>query len=543
MHEITGITMRQHRNNKRLTLAFGVKLTPILLASALFFTETTVASESLSNPTGSIQKVHPDKTPRSTLLPSESGFFSSLRSFGKNLWDKNKTQSPHAEPKPAPAPSRTRTVLPDLPNIDSGFRNDQSVPNEPTLDSIAAQPVPNPRHFNESSILGDAPLPGQPANPPGQSASGLLVPMETSARPSSYTSYSFDTRDWVDYFPQQELEAPSRDGTIPNLTNVVEIQTTSIRTPISEPGTLLASAHFPSAESVHEHESFDQWNGQATRLLPFESVSEDSDSGKFPFDLTPSYSQRLRYTQTCGVVIVQANFPLTEIASILKEIERLQYDLTHYIGVPAPKEKIELCLFKDESSYNSFLREVFPRAPRDRRALYIKLDGKPGTLLVQKSKDFEIDLRHEMTHAILHASIPRVPIWLDEGLAKYFEVPIEDRAGNHQYMAQIRWSARLGMVPSLDRLAKLETIDDMSVKEYRDSWAWVHFLIHRSPETHQLLASYLKMLSSWDPREQSGRSGSLFGFRSSSESIPSLKLYLDDVLPNQREAFRDHFGK
>ena len=33
------------------------------------------------------------------------------------------------------------------------------------------------------------------------------------------------------------------------------------------------------------------------------------------------------------------------------------------------------------------------------------------------------DLRHELTHAILHSVLKDVPLWLDEGLAEYFEVP------------------------------------------------------------------------------------------------------------------------
>jgi len=253
--------------------------------------------------------------------------------------------------------------------------------------------------------------------------------------------------------------------------------------------------------------------------------------------------------------VVQANFPLTEITSILAEIEQLQYDLNRYIGVPAPQEKIELCLFKNEESYTSFLREFFPKAPTNRRALYVKLDDTPGTLMVQQSKDFEIDLRHEMTHAVIHASIPRVPIWLDEGLAKYFEVPL-DRADNHPYMNIVRRNVKLNVVPSLDRLTKLETIDDMGIKEYQDSWAWTHFLIRRSPETHRMLAAYLQMLVTWNGAEgestETNNHASLFpggklfdrsltGGRSKQSSIPSLKLYLDDIMTNQREMFKAHF--
>jgi hypothetical protein len=39
-----------------------------------------------------------------------------------------------------------------------------------------------------------------------------------------------------------------------------------------------------------------------------------------------------------------------------------------------------------------------------------------------RGEDFETDLRHECTHALLNAALPVVPLWLDEGLAEYFEV-------------------------------------------------------------------------------------------------------------------------
>lgn len=256
-----------------------------------------------------------------------------------------------------------------------------------------------------------------------------------------------------------------------------------------------------------------------------------------PIDLTPSYAKHLKYVETCGVVVVQADFPLTEIKTILSEIDGLQRDLTLYMGVPQPKEKIELCLFKEEKTYQKFLQSQFPKAPKDRRALYIKLNNEPGTLLVQRTKEFDIDLRHEMTHAIIHASIPTVPIWLDEGLAKYFEVPVEDRSENNPYIKTIRWNVRFGAVPSLRRLERLEFIGEMGSREYRDSWAWVHFMIHHSPETHRLLAGYLQLI--YRVQVEATENG-----RSVSENIdlPSLGPYLNDLVPRPREAYREHFS-
>jgi hypothetical protein len=316
--------------------------------------------------------------------------------------------------------------------------------------------------------------------------------------------------------------------------------------------TVAKSDPIPTVQKSDAGMNPSQWDGLATPLTgntagtgsngarPVKLASAhplDSDRMK-AFDaslskinLTPSYTTKLKYAEVYGVVVVQSNFPLTEIKSILEEIKQLQIDLNLYMGVPAPKEKIELCLFRDEKTYLKFLQEVFPNAPRDRRALYIKIDNKPGTLLVQKTEEFEIDLRHEMTHAIIHASIATVPIWLDEGLAKYFEVPIKDRAEKNPYMKQIRWNTRFGAVPSLTRLEKLEHIGQMGSREYRDSWAWVHFLIHHSPQSHRLLAGYLQLLATL-PAETKEHD---------SDQIPSLTPYLESVIRNPKEQYREHF--
>ncbi|HBT77549.1 MAG TPA: hypothetical protein DEB39_11660 [Planctomycetaceae bacterium] len=245
-------------------------------------------------------------------------------------------------------------------------------------------------------------------------------------------------------------------------------------------------------------------------------------------DLAPSYTQHLPYTQVCGAVVCQSNFPFSESGSLLDEIDSLQVDLTDYLGIPEPREKIELCLFRDEKTYIDFLRKVFPDAPRDRRALYVKMQGEPGTLLVQRTGDFEIDLRHEMTHAIIHAGIDNVPIWLDEGLAKYFEPKPENRPRGNPYMKPIARNNMFGIIPNMERLEKLEHIGDMGPKEYRDSWAWVHFMVHFSPETHHLLAGYLQMLGTLPPDRK---------------TPPTLSGYLKGRIDNPRSAYGTHFKK
>lgn len=252
-------------------------------------------------------------------------------------------------------------------------------------------------------------------------------------------------------------------------------------------------------------------------------------------DLTqnPKYADFLPNTMPCGVVLIQADFPLNEMTSVAREIAMLQEDLLLYLAVPAPREKIDLCLFASSKSYIAFLQAVFPNAPLDRPALFIKRPGEPATLLVQRDANFEIDLRHEMTHAILHARIDNVPMWLDEGLAKYLEWPREYRPYHSPYLKTVKWQSNLWMTSSLSRLESLKFVDEMGTREYRDSWAWVHFLIHHSPETHQFLASHLQRLAT--ASENPAR-------RKMIEPI-ALSRSLTSVVESPRSSMRAHFGR
>jgi hypothetical protein len=108
-----------------------------------------------------------------------------------------------------------------------------------------------------------------------------------------------------------------------------------------------------------------------------------------------------------------------------------------------------------------------------------------------RNGDFDIDLRHETTHALLHAALPMVPLWLDEGLAEYFEVPEADRAAGNPHFKALKWNLRLGMIPKLETLESKSAVSDMGRTEYRYSWAWVHFMLHGPSEAHEELISYV----------------------------------------------------
>ena len=227
-------------------------------------------------------------------------------------------------------------------------------------------------------------------------------------------------------------------------------------------------------------------------------------------------------TRIVGAVRYHADFSLEKEYDILRELSNIQKDLSQYLAIGHPKETIEVLFFASKDTYRKFLAVEVPEAPYDRDALYIK-QKDPGMVLVFRGPELKENLRHEMTHAFLHACMSYVPLWLDEGLAEYFEKPRETRARMNPYFTSISRKTTFGQVPSLTRLEKLKYFDQMGNNEYCEAWSWVHFMIHYSRETHQMLAGYLRLLAEYG------------------DKIPPLEPYLTKTVPETRKAYLDHY--
>lgn len=221
-----------------------------------------------------------------------------------------------------------------------------------------------------------------------------------------------------------------------------------------------------------------------------------------------------------GPFICHANFSLADHQSLLAELGQLQSALADTLGVAEAKEQMHLFLFSDRQTYEAYLQRYFPGVPQ-RRALFVKGRG-PGMVFAYLNQDFEVDVRHECTHALLHASRKDVPLWLDEGLAEYFEAPANLRVHQNPHLKLVRWSARIGRIPKIEALEVIANLDQMGRGEYRDAWAWVHFMVHGSPTAREVLISYLEDLKTGRP-------------------TPSLSSRLRRRIADLDRQFLDHF--
>ena len=195
--------------------------------------------------------------------------------------------------------------------------------------------------------------------------------------------------------------------------------------------------------------------------------------------------------RTVDIFEIRSEFSLNDDVgqALLTEFQRLRDDVESTLGLEASNDLIEVNLFANRGSYQDFLSVRVPEGV-SRVALFVKGTDR-GRVYVYRHRGYETDVRHECKHAILHNALPYVPLWLDEGFAEYFEVPASERATGHSHLNSVRRAMYLRWNPSLTELESRSDLTEMSGSDYRDSWAWAHYLLHGPVESRQVLSNYL----------------------------------------------------
>ena len=181
--------------------------------------------------------------------------------------------------------------------------------------------------------------------------------------------------------------------------------------------------------------------------------------------------------------------------SLFDDLANLREHVHRELRLPPSNTEVFVYLFENKERYEQFMREHHPKLPVRRAFFVAQALRKGGTadLMVYTywGDRIQQDLRHELTHAMLHSVLKGVPIWLDEGLAEYFEVPVGQNGVNVKHIEPLR---QRGARFDLARLERLEEVHQMSPAEYRESWAWVHLMLRSTPQAKQALLSYLQDL-------------------------------------------------
>ena len=182
--------------------------------------------------------------------------------------------------------------------------------------------------------------------------------------------------------------------------------------------------------------------------------------------------------------------PLPEKHPALTTAASLRDRVAKELKIPPARGVILVYIFGEKGSFDQYLRKRYPQLP-SRRAFFVaqgRQGGRDEDLMVLTwwSDRLEQDLRHELTHALLHSALPDVPLWLDD----------------------------------MSRLEGLRDIQQMGREEYRESWAWAHWMLKGPPEARAALLTALVDL-------RSGRK-------------ISLVERIEKVLPNARQQMVAH---
>jgi hypothetical protein len=192
-------------------------------------------------------------------------------------------------------------------------------------------------------------------------------------------------------------------------------------------------------------------------------------------------------------LIVHADFKLPAEEPLLTELLALRKTISQDLQLPTSEEPIHVYLYESAERYQEQARKYFPGSTV-RRAFFIE-NATRLNVYAQWGASAAEDLRHELTHGYLHASLRNLPLWLDEGLAEYFEVPA-NQAGRNQ--THVDWLQRLShegnWSPDIARLESLTSATAMTQTDYAEAWLWTHWLLTAQPAKQALLQQQLKQL-------------------------------------------------
>lgn len=204
-----------------------------------------------------------------------------------------------------------------------------------------------------------------------------------------------------------------------------------------------------------------------------------------------------RYVVRASQYAFTTDFEMDKSDPLIHELEHLRDTICETLDIRPSATPVRIVIFENRQSYHEFLAANFPGLP-ERRAFFIQEGKDARAVFACQGERLRQDLRHETTHALLHSALPDVPLWLDEGIAEYFEFSDLPDQINPSHVDHLRQAVINGWEPDLPRLEKLIDLWQVKQIDYRESWLWIHFCLHHSPQTRKILLEELRDLGQSD---------------------------------------------
>lgn len=198
---------------------------------------------------------------------------------------------------------------------------------------------------------------------------------------------------------------------------------------------------------------------------------------------------------TRGYCEISGESPVNDFLPLMDEIQATMGDMQEILGLSELSAPTRIHIYASQYELEKEIRKRSRLLPYRRAYFFDDSKGKELCILVKHTDYIAYDLRHECTHAFIHSHCPDAPLWLDEGLAEYFEPTRTEQGYQPRHINRLMRMVNTSQwKPNLNRLNKLDksVVYDLTVEQYAESWLWAHFLINYSDQSRLLLKSWLK---------------------------------------------------
>ena len=218
-----------------------------------------------------------------------------------------------------------------------------------------------------------------------------------------------------------------------------------------------------------------------------------------------------------------SDFHLPRRHRLIDDLTARRRDIADRLLLPMSDEPINIYLFDSAERFETYMVRHHPAFPR-RRAIFVQNDTELSVFAHWGTQVGE-DLRHEVTHGYLHSVVPNIPLWLDEGLAEYFEQPRGQEDMHRMHVVSLVDAAKNdGWLPNMKRLESLSDPAALTQLDYAESWLWVHYLLETNPENRKALQDHLARI------------------RMTGDAGP-LSAFVESYDPNCNSSVINHLGK
>ena len=130
----------------------------------------------------------------------------------------------------------------------------------------------------------------------------------------------------------------------------------------------------------------------------------------------------------------------------------------------------------------------------------------------------------------MHASVRDLPLWLDEGIAEYFESPLGRGAKDLGHDSKFRDDVAAGWKPDLGKLMRISDIRSLTQRDYREAWSWVRLFLEDEPTRKRFLACLSEYAGSDQPE---GRAAAIERFLQDTTAERRMLVYVYGLKPLQ----------